>query len=66
MPTGEIYVGSETYIRLVAPGGSPVTVFASGLVSTVGLVRSSDGDFYSGQYSHHDVWRVTAGGAVSD
>lgn len=65
-PTGEIYLGSETNIRRVGPGGSPVTVFASGLVSTVGLVRSSDGGFYSGQYSHHDVWRVTAGGVASD
>ena len=65
-PTGEIYVGSETYIRVVGPGGSPVTVFASGLVSTVGLVRSSDGGFYSGQYSHHDVYQVTPGGVASD
>ncbi len=65
-PTGEIYVGSETHIRLVGAGGSPVTVFVSGLVSTVGLVRRSDGSFYSGQYSHHDVWEVTPNGAVSD
>jgi sugar lactone lactonase YvrE len=65
-PTGEIYIGSETYIRVVGPGGSPVTVFASGLVSTVGLVRSPDGGFFSGQYSHHDVWKVTAGGVASD
>lgn len=65
-PTGEIYVGTETHIRVVGSGGSPVTLFASGLVSVVGLVRSSDGGFYSGQYSHHDVWQVTAGGVGSD
>jgi hypothetical protein len=65
-PTGEIYVGSETHIRIVAAGGSPVTLFASGLVSTVGLVQNSDGSFYSGQYSHHDVFQVTAGGVASD
>lgn len=64
-PTGEIYIGSETFIRRVGAGGSPVTVFASGLVSTVGLVRSPDGGFFSGQYSHHDVWKVTAEGVAS-
>lgn len=65
-PTGEIHVGTESHIRTVGPGGSPVTVFASGLVSVVGLVRSSDGGFFSGQYSHHDVWQVTSSGVVSD
>ena len=64
-PTGEIYVGSETYIRTVAPEGSPVTIFASGLVSTAGLVQSPEGGFYSGQFSHHDVWQDTAGGVAS-
>lgn len=65
-PGGEIYVGTESHIRLVAPGGSPVTIHASGLVSTVGLAQSADGSFYSGQYSHHDVWQVTPAGVASD
>lgn len=66
VPGVGIYVGTETKIRLVGPGGSSVTEFASGLVSTVGLVQAPDGSFYSGQYSHHDVFQVTAAGVATD
>jgi hypothetical protein len=64
--TGDLYVACDANIRKIGPGGSPVTIVASGLVgSQYGLARDSDGWFYLGRYSHRDIYQVSPGGASS-
>ena len=63
--TGDLYIETETAIRKIGAGGSPVTVIASGLVAGVGLARGSAGEFYVSRYSHKDLYYVTPGGVAS-
>lgn len=65
MPSGDIYVGVGPNIKKVGPGGSPVSVVASGLVGIMGLHRNDDGSFFIARGSLHDVWAVTSAGVGS-
>jgi sugar lactone lactonase YvrE len=65
MPSGDIYVGVGPNIKMVGPGGSPVSVVASGLVGIMGLHRNDDGSFFIARGALHDIWSVTSAGAGS-
>jgi hypothetical protein len=61
---GNLYVGAGTKLKLVAPGGAPVTTIASGLGSMVGLDRRGDGTIFFARYSFKDIVKVTPAGAT--
>lgn len=61
-PDGTIVVGVGPNIDIVGPGGSPVTVFASGLTTLAGMLEMPSGDYYVTRYSARDIWHVTAAG----
>jgi hypothetical protein len=65
MPSGDVYVGVGPNIKKVGPGGSPITVVASGLAGIMGMHRNDDGSFYIARGSLHDVWSVSTAGAGS-
>jgi hypothetical protein len=65
MPSGDIYVGVGPNIKMVGPGGSPVSVVASGLVGIMGLHRNDDGSFFIARGALHDIWSVTNAGVGS-
>lgn len=63
--SGDLYVETETAIKKIGPGGSPVTTIASGLVGLVGLAMGPAGEFYLSRYSHRDLYSVSPVGAAS-
>lgn len=65
MPSGDIYVGVGPNIKRVGPGGSEVSVVASGLVGIMGLHRNVDGSYFIARGALHDIRAVTNAGAGS-
>ena len=63
--SGNLYVsGINGEVHKVAPGGSPVTVFASGFNQPFGLAFGPSGDlFVSDRGAPGNIWRVAANGS---
>ena len=64
--TGNVYMGSGASIRIIGPGGSPVSLFVNGGLGAVyGLDRGPNGEFYVARYSSRNLYVVTPGGSAS-
>ncbi|MBI5169116.1 MAG: hypothetical protein HZA61_06485 [Candidatus Eisenbacteria bacterium] len=63
--SGDLYVGAGPNLKRIGAGGSPVNVFATGLIGIFGLARDAAGTFYASRYSHRDVYEISTAGAPS-
>lgn len=64
-PSGEVCIGVGPFIKRLGPGGSPVTIVASGLGSVLGLVRAPGGGFIISRNGTSDLWIISPDGVGS-
>jgi hypothetical protein len=64
-PSGDVVIGIGSFIKRLGPGGSPVTIVASGLGSVQGLARGPGGEFIISRNGTSDLWIVSPDGVGS-
>jgi sugar lactone lactonase YvrE len=63
---GSLYAGTmQGKIYKVAPGGSPVTTFCTGLTNVVGFDRGTGGNWFASTYAGDRIWQITPAGVAT-
>ena len=67
---GSLYASAGATVFKIAPGGSPVTTFVTGMVSSRGMVFDGSGNLYVADWGDNasipaKIWKVTPAGVKS-